>query len=188
MNQKVIIFSAPSGSGKSTVVSHLVSMFPQLEFSVSATSRRPRGTEKNGKEYYFISPEEFRRLIGMDAFIEYEEVYSGSFYGTLRSEIDRIWGKGHTILFDIDVRGGVNLKHIFGDKALAVFVKAPSLRELRRRLENRATDSQADIEKRLSKAEEESAYEKYFDITLVNDRLEDTLREAEKIVGDFLGK
>lgn len=186
---KVIIFSAPSGAGKSTVVNHLLRLYPELEFSVSATSRAPRGEEKHGKEYYFFSEEEFRRLISEDAFVEYEEVYAGSFYGTLRSEVERIWAKGHTIIFDIDVKGGVNLKKIFGDQALSIFIQAPSVEELRRRLIGRGTDTMEAIERRVAKAEAEMEYASgKFDCTLVNDVLETALTEAEKVVGDFLKK
>lgn len=188
MNKKVIIFSAPSGAGKSTVVSHLLNTFPFLEFSISATSRAPRGSEKNGVEYYFFSEQQFRDLIARDAFVEYEEVYPGSFYGTLRSEVERIWAKGHIILFDIDVKGGVNLKRIFGNDALSVFVKPPSVEELRRRLIGRGTDSPEAIERRVAKAEEELKYESRFDRILENDRLERTLAEAEEIVNTFAGQ
>ncbi len=187
-SNKVIIFSAPSGAGKSTIVHHLLGKFPFLEFSISATSRQPRGAEQDGTDYYFLTPERFKELISEDAFIEYEEVYSGSFYGTLRSEIERIWEKGHVILFDIDVKGGVNLKRIFGDNALSVFVSPPSVEVLRERLIGRGTDSPEAIEKRIGKAEEELTYEKDFDIVLVNDRLEDTLDEAENIIRNFTGK
>lgn len=183
---KVIIFSAPSGSGKSTVVNHLLKKYPFLEFSISATSRAPRGQEQNGKEYFFFSPEEFERLISEDAFVEYEEVYKGSYYGTLKSEIERIWAKGHTILFDIDVKGGVNIKRIFGDAALAVFVKAPSVEELRSRLVGRGTDTPEAIEKRVAKAEEELTYEKYFDVVLVNDDLSTSLAQAEGLIDSFV--
>ena len=188
MNKKVIIFSAPSGAGKSTVVGHLLKTFPFLEFSISATSRPPRGSEKDGIEYYFFSEQQFRDLISQNAFVEYEEVYPGSFYGTLRSEIERIWAKGHVILFDIDVKGGVNLKRIFGDNALSVFVRPPSIEELRRRLIGRGTDSPEAIERRVAKAEEELGYESMFDRILENDILEETLAEAEKIVRTFIGK
>ena len=188
MNKKVIIFSAPSGAGKSTVVGHLLKTFPFLEFSISATSRPPRGSEKDGVEYYFFSVQQFRDLISKDAFVEYEEVYPGSFYGTLRSEVERIWAKGHVILFDIDVKGGVNLKRIFGDNALSVFVRPPSVEELRRRLIGRGTDSPEAIDRRVAKAEEELWYESMFDRILENDRLEDTLAEAENIVRTFVGK
>lgn len=186
MNQKVIIFSAPSGAGKSTVVGHLLKRFPFLEFSISATSRPPRGTEKNGVEYYFFSESEFRDLIARNAFVEYEEVYPGSFYGTLRSEVERIWAKGHVILFDIDVKGGVNLKRIFGDTALSVFVRPPSVEELRRRLQGRGTDSPEAIEKRVAKAAAELRYEPQFDRVLENDVLERTLSEAEEMVLEFV--
>lgn len=188
MNKKVIIFSAPSGAGKSTVVGHLLKTFPFLEFSISATSRSPRGSEKDGVEYYFFSEQQFRDLIARDAFVEYEEVYPGSFYGTLRSEVERIWAKGHVILFDIDVKGGVNLKRIFGDNALSVFVRPPSVEELRRRLVGRGTDSPEAIEKRVAKAHEELEYESRFDRVLENDRLEKTLAEAEEIVKTFTGQ
>ena len=188
MNQKVIIFSAPSGAGKSTVVGHLLKVFPFLEFSISATSRPPRGKEKDGVEYYFFSETQFRELISKDAFVEYEEVYPGSFYGTLRSEVERIWAKGHVILFDIDVKGGVNLKRIFGDHALSVFVKPPSVEELRRRLEGRGTDSAEAIDRRVAKAEEELLYETRFDRVLENDVLEHTLAEAERIVSQFVSQ
>lgn len=183
---KVIIFSAPSGSGKSTVVNHLLKKYPFLEFSISATSRQPRGEEQHGKEYFFFSTEEFERLIREEAFIEFEEVYKGSYYGTLKSEIERIWAKGHTILFDIDVKGGVNLKRIFGDAALAVFVKAPSVEELRNRLVGRGTDTPEAIEKRVAKAEEELTYEQYFDVVLVNDHLDKSLAEAENLIDKFV--
>lgn len=185
-NNKVIIFSAPSGSGKSTIVNHLLSKYPFLEFSISATSRAPRGEEKHGKEYFFFSTEEFEKLISQDAFVEYEEVYKGSYYGTLKSEIERIWAKGHTILFDIDVKGGVNLKRIFGDAAMAVFVKPPCVEELRKRLIGRGTDTPEAIEKRVAKAAEELTYEKYFDVILVNDRLEESLAEAEGLIDSFV--
>ena len=188
MNKKVIIFSAPSGAGKSTVVGHLLKTFPFLEFSISATSRSPRGSEKDGVEYYFFSEQQFRDLIARDAFVEYEEVYPGSFYGTLRSEVERIWAKGHVILFDIDVKGGVHLKRIFGDNALSVFVRPPSVEELRRRLVGRGTDSPEAIEKRVAKAREELEYESRFDRVLENDRLEKTLAEAEEIVKTFTGQ
>ena len=185
-NNKVIIFSAPSGSGKSTIVNHLLSKYPFLEFSISATSRAPRGEEKHGKEYFFFSTEEFEKLISQDAFVEYEEVYKGSYYGTLKSEIERIWAKGHTIRFDIDVKGGVNLKKIFGDAAMAVFVKPPCVEELRKRLIGRGTDTPEAIEKRVAKAAEELTYEKYFDVILVNDRLEESLAEAEGLIDSFV--
>lgn len=188
MKQKVIIFSAPSGSGKSTIVKYLLSKYPFLEFSVSATSRAPRGSEKDGVDYYFFTPERFRELVAQDAFVEYEEVYPGSFYGTLKSEVERIWKKGHTIVFDIDVKGGVNLKRIFGDKALSVFIKPPSIQELERRLIGRGTDSAEAIAKRVGKAAEELTYEDRFDRVLINDNLEVAFKEASDIVEDFIGR
>ena len=187
MNKKVIIFSAPSGAGKSTVVGHLLKKYQFLEFSISATSRAPRGSEQDGVEYYFFSEQQFRDLIAKDAFVEYEEVYPGSFYGTLRSEVERIWAKGHVILFDIDVKGGVNLKRIFGDSAMSVFVKPPSIEELRRRLEGRGTDTPEAIERRVAKAAEELSYESRFDKVLENDCLERTLSEADRLVERFTG-
>lgn len=188
MKNKVIIFSAPSGSGKSTIVSHLLKEFPELEFSISATSRAPRGNEKHGKEYYFFTKEEFLEKIKENAFVEYEEVYNGSYYGTLKSEVERIWASGRIIIFDIDVKGGVNLKRLFGDNALAVFIKAPSIESLRQRLESRATDTPEAIERRVAKASEELTYEKFFDVTIVNEKLDNALKEAEHIVSGFIEK
>lgn len=187
MSNKVLIFSAPSGSGKSTIVNHILGIYKDsMEFSISATSRTPRGTEVNGKEYYFVSPEEFRRLIAEDSFVEYEEVYEDHFYGTLKSEVERIWAAGHVIIFDVDVKGGVNLKRYFGDKALSVFVQAPSVEVLRERLVKRGTDSPEAIEERVSKAAEEMTYAPKFDYTLVNDDLNTAFTESEKVVEDFL--
>lgn len=186
MSNKVIIFSAPSGSGKSTIVSHILKLHPEMEFSVSATSRAPRGQERNGIEYHFFTADEFRKLIAGDKFVEYEEVYAGSFYGTLKSEVQRIWDKGHVIIFDVDVKGGVNLKKYFGDKALSVFIQAPSVEELRKRLVARGTDSAEAIAKRVAKASEEMTYADKFDYILVNDDLQKAYAEAEKVVDDFL--
>lgn len=186
-NGKVLIFSAPSGSGKSTIVNHILKLHPEVEFSVSAASRAPRGTEVNGKEYWFMSADEFRKKIAEGAFVEYEEVYPGSFYGTLKSEVERIWNKGNVIIFDVDVKGGVNLKKYFGDAALSVFIKAPSVEVLRQRLTGRATDSPEAIERRVAKAEEEMLYADKFDYVLVNDDLGKAYTESEKLVGDFLG-
>lgn len=186
MSNKVIIFSAPSGSGKSTIVSHILKFHPEMEFSVSATSRAPRGQERNGIEYHFFTADEFRKMIAEDKFVEYEEVYAGSFYGTLKSEVQRIWDKGHVIIFDVDVKGGVNLKKYFGDKALSVFIQAPSVEELRKRLVARGTDSAEAIAKRVAKASEEMTYADKFDYILVNDDLQKAYAEAEKVVDDFL--
>jgi len=189
MNNKVIIFSAPSGAGKSTVVNHLLGLHPELEFSISATSRAPRGQEQHGVEYYFFSAEEFRSMIAEDKFVEYEEVYAGSFYGTLRSEVERIWAKGHVIIFDIDVQGGVNLKRIFGDQAFSVFIQAPSVEILRERLIKRNTDTPEAIEKRVAKAASEMEFAAgKFDYTLINDDLQTALAEAESVVGRFLAE
>ncbi|MBO8466432.1 MAG: guanylate kinase [Bacteroidetes bacterium] len=189
MDGKVVIFSAPSGAGKSTIVNHLLKKFPELEFSISATSRAPRGNEQDGREYYFFSAERFRQLIAEDKFVEHEEVYPGSFYGTLKSEVERIWAKGHVIVFDIDVKGGVNVKRIFGDKAFSVFIQAPSVDVLRQRLIGRGTDSAEAIEKRVAKAASEMEFAAgKFDYVLVNDDLETALAEAEKIIGKFIEK
>ena len=189
MSNKVIIFSAPSGSGKSTVVNHLLSLHPEFEFSVSATSRAPRGAERDGVEYYFLTPRQFKYRIRKDAFVEYEEVYHDKFYGTLKSEVERIWAKGHVIVFDVDVQGGVNLKKYFGDQALSVLIKAPSVDVLRERLVSRGTDSAEAIAERVAKAESELAFaEGKFDYDLVNDVLAHTFVEAERVVDDFLAK
>ncbi len=183
---KVIIFSAPSGSGKSTIVNYLLSLNLGLEFSISATSRAPRGSEKDGVEYYFLSTEEFERRIAADEFVEHEEVYKGCYYGTLRSEVERIWGKGHTIVFDVDVKGGLNLKKIFGSQALTVFIQPPSIEELRRRLVGRGTDSPEKIEQRIAKAGEELTYASQFDTIVVNDDLATAQAEAEQKVRAFI--
>ncbi len=188
-SRKVIIFSAPSGAGKSTIVNHILGLHPELEFSISATSRAPRGTEQDGREYYFFSAEEFRKMIAEDRFIEHEEVYPGSFYGTLKSEVERIWAKGHVIVFDIDVKGGVNMKRIFGDSAFSIFIQAPSVEVLRQRLEGRGTDTPEAIERRVAKASEETEFANgKFDYVLVNDDIEKAFKEAEKIVDDFLAR
>lgn len=186
-NGKIIIFSAPSGSGKSTLIGHLLKRFPQLEFSISATSRAPRGSEVNGKEYYFLTNEEFKNKVTAGEFVEWEEVYAGTCYGTLRSELKRIWDKGHVIVFDVDVKGGVNLKKIFGDDALSIFIMPPSVEELRRRLEKRGTDTPETIAKRVAKAEEEITYAPLFDKIVVNDSLETAIADATRITESFIG-
>lgn len=183
---KLIIFSAPSGSGKTTIVHRLMQDVDGLEFSVSATSRAPRGAEQHGKDYYFLSLEEFDRLVAEDSFVEWEEVYAGTKYGTLRSELERIWAKGNTILFDVDVKGGVRLKEIFGNDALSVFIMPPSVEELQRRLEGRATDSPEKIAQRVAKAEEELAYAPQFDVTIVNDNLDTAVANVRSVVEDFV--
>lgn len=185
---KLIIFSAPSGSGKTTIVHRLMSLVEGLEFSVSATSRAPRGAEQDGKDYYFLSGEEFDKKIAEEAFVEWEEVYAGTKYGTLRSEMDRIWSKGNTILFDVDVKGGVRLKHIFGEQALSIFIMPPSIEELRRRLVGRATDSADKIEQRIAKADEELGYAEQFDKVVVNDNLDEAVEQVRKIVADFIAQ
>lgn len=182
----IIIFSAPSGSGKSTIVNYLLQRHPELEFSVSATSRAPRGTEQHGEAYYFLTTEEFKKKIDENAFVEYEEVYSGCYYGTLKSEIERISAKGHHVVFDVDVVGGCNLKRIFGEEALSIFIAPPSVEVLRQRLKGRGTDSDEMIEKRVDKAEYEMTFAPKFDKIIVNDRLEDALQEAETAILQFI--
>ncbi len=185
---KLIIFSAPSGSGKTTIVRRIMQTIPGLEFSISATSRAPRGTEQHGHDYYFLSAEEFDKAIAEEQFVEWEEVYAGTKYGTLKSEMERIWAEGHTILFDVDVKGGVRLKSIFGEQALSVFVMPPSIEELRNRLVGRATDSPEKIEQRVAKAAEELEYAPQFDKTVVNDDLEKAVAEVEQIVTAFVAE
>ena len=185
---KVLIFSAPSGSGKSTIVNHILGLHPEVEFSVSATSRAPRGEEKDGVEYFFYSADIFRLLVRDDKFVEYEEVYPDRFYGTLKAEVNRIWARGHVIIFDVDVKGGVNLKKYFGDQALSVFIQAPSVEVLRERLVKRGTDSAEDIEKRVAKAAEEMTYAPQFDKVLINDDLATALAEADAMVDTFLAE
>lgn len=183
---KLVIFSAPSGSGKTTIVRELLKKFPQFEFSVSATSRAPRGTERNGVDYYFLSDEEFRQAIREDRFVEWEEVYSGTCYGTLRSEMERIWSKGNVIVFDVDAIGGLNLKRIFGEQACAIFVMPPSIETLRERLEKRGTDAPDVICKRVAKAEFELSKASEFDHVVVNDILDQAVKQTAEIVSDFL--
>ena len=187
---KLLIFSAPSGSGKSTIVNFLMQEHPELNmhFSISCTTRAPRGTEKNGVEYFFLTPEEFKAKIAEDAFVEYEEVYTDRFYGTLKSQVENQINNGENVVFDVDVKGGCNLKKIFGSEALSVFVQPPSVEELRRRLVGRATDAPEVIEQRLAKAEEELTYAPKFDVIIVNDDLETAKAEALNTIGDFLGK
>ncbi len=186
MKEKLFIFSAPSGAGKSTIVQHLMKQGLGLEFSISATSREPREGEVDGKEYHFISPEKFRKMIKEDAFIEWEEVYPDQFYGTLYSEVENIWKRGKHAIFDIDVVGGQNLKKEFGERACAIFIQAPSREVLEQRLRARATDDEASLQLRLGKAMFEMEHATRFDHILINDSLEKALAEAEKIVTDFL--
>ena len=187
---KLLIFSAPSGSGKSTIVNFLMQEHPELNmhFSISCTTRAPRGTEKNGVEYFFLTPEEFKAKIAEDAFVEYEEVYTDRFYGTLKSQVENQINNGENVVFDVDVKGGCNLKKIFGSEALSVFVQPPSVEELRRRLVGRATDAPEVIEQRLAKAEEELTYAPKFDVIIVNDDLATAKADALKTIGEFLNK
>ncbi len=184
---KLIVFSAPSGSGKTTIVRHLLAQEDfNLEFSISATSRAPRGDEQDGIDYYFISLQEFRDHIEQEDFLEWEEVYADNFYGTLKSEVERIWAKGKHVIFDIDVVGGLRIKKQFPDRTLAVFVQPPSMEELEARLRNRKTETEEKINMRISKASKEMATAPEFDHILVNDQLEDALQEADQLIGDFL--
>jgi guanylate kinase len=185
---KLIIFSAPSGAGKTTIVHHLLKKVPGLEFSISATTRKARGEEINGKDYYFISKEEFLHRIAKKHFVEFEEVYSGTFYGTLRTEIERIWQLGKTVIFDIDVEGGLHLKRKYEEQALAIFVQPPSLEVLKERLAGRGTDSKEKLAERFIKAEKELNYAPQFDIILKNYDLQTACKEAEDLVVNFLSK
>lgn len=186
MAGKLIIFSAPSGSGKSTIINYLLTQNLRLRFSISATSRAPRGTEKNGVEYYFLSPEEFRARIAACDFLEYEEVYKDKFYGTLKSEVERILAEGDNVIFDVDVVGGCNIKKYYGDRALSMFIQPPSIEELRRRLEGRATDAPEVIESRIAKAAYELSFAPQFDVVVVNDDLDKAKAEALRIIQNFI--
>jgi guanylate kinase len=186
MRGKAIIFSAPSGAGKTTIVKHLLELDVGLEFSISACSRPPRENEVHGRDYYFMSKRAFREHITQGDFLEWEEVYKGNYYGTLKSELDRIWKKNRHVVFDVDVIGGLNLKQYFGPYALAVFVQPPSLEELETRLRNRSTDSDKRIRDRMAKAASEMEFASHFDVILVNDSLAETFKEGEKIVREFL--
>ncbi len=186
MSGKALIFCAPSGSGKTTIVKHLLQTNPDLGFSISASTRDKRGRiEQHGKDYYFLSPDEFKNNIDNNNFIEWEEVYAGNFYGTLKSEIQRIWDEGKNVIFDVDVKGGVNLKKYFGDKALAVFVKVPSLEILKERLRDRDTESEESLSRRLFKANFEMSFQDQFDEVLVNEELEKSLAEAQELYEAF---
>ncbi|WDF55990.1 guanylate kinase [Mucilaginibacter sp. KACC 22063] len=183
---KLVIFSAPSGAGKTTIVHHLLGKMPELEFSISATTREARGDEVNGKDYYFISKEEFLHRIAKKQFVEFEEVYTGTFYGTLREEIERIWATGKTVIFDIDVEGGLHLKRKYQDQALAIFVQPPSLEVLKERLTGRGTDSPQKLSERFEKAEKELNYAPKFDVILKNYDLDVACAEAESLVRNFI--
>ena len=186
MSGKLLIFSAPSGAGKTTVVKHLLTKNFKLEFSISATNRPMRPNEIDGKDYHFLSNDEFQSRISKDDFLEWEEVYKGCFYGTLKSEVDRITEKGNNVIFDVDVVGGLNIKKFYEDKALAVFIQPPSVEELENRLRGRSTESEEVISNRVDKFIYELSYAKRFDTIIVNDKLEDALNEAEEILAKFL--
>lgn len=187
MQGKLIIFSAPSGSGKSTIINKLMSEYGlRGRFSISATSRKPRGSEQDGVEYYFLTEVDFRGRISEGDFLEYEEVYPGCFYGTLRSEVDRTLARGENVILDIDVQGGLNVKKIYGDRALTLFIQPPSIERLRERLERRGTDAPEVIERRLAKAETELSFAPKYDAVVVNDDLEEACRDAARVIEDFL--
>lgn len=186
MKEKVIIFSAPSGSGKTTLVKHCLDHFPQLAFSVSCTTRAPRGSEVHGLDYHFISPDDFRQKIADNNFVEFEEVYTDKYYGTLKSEVERIWAEGKTVIFDVDVQGGISLKKYFGDKALSVFIMPPSVADLELRLIARGSDDMETIKTRVEKATEEISYKNNFDEIIVNDQLEMAKLKIEELLTKFL--
>jgi guanylate kinase len=186
MPGKAIIFSAPSGSGKTTIVKHLLNTNPDLGFSISASTRDKRGrTEEHGKDYYFLSPVEFKQKIDNDEFVEWEEVYEGNFYGTLKSEVQRIWDSGKNVIFDVDVKGGMALKKYFRDKGLSIFVKVPSLDVLKERLHDRGTETPESLSRRLFKAQFETTFQDHFDYVLVNEELNHSLAEAQRLYDDF---
>lgn len=183
---KAILFSAPSGCGKTTIIKELLRHFDCFEFSISATSRKPREGETHGKDYYYMSPEEFKQHVENGDFLEWEEVYEGTCYGTLKSEAERIWSNGHVIVFDVDVNGGKNLKQYFGDQALSIFVMPPSVAVLEQRLRNRGTESEESISKRLGRSAKELEESPNFDVTIVNDDLSTAVEETRRVVDDFL--
>lgn len=185
---KVVIFSAPSGSGKTTLVKHCLETFPELQFSVSCTTRSPRGAEQNGVDYHFISPDEFRAKITEDAFVEFEEVYTDKYYGTLKSEVERIWNAGKTVIFDVDVVGGINLKKYFRENALSIFIMPPSIEELERRLISRGTDDEETIKTRVAKAAYEMTFQTEFDEILVNDDLHTAQQQVQQLIVSFIKK
>ena len=187
---KLLIVSAPSGSGKSTIVNWLMQEHPELQlyFSVSCTSRQPRGTEQDGVEYFFLTPEEFKQKIDAGEFLEYEEVYENRFYGTLKAQVEHQRKKGQNVVFDVDVKGGVNIKKFYGEEALSLFIQPPSVDELRRRLEGRGTDTPEAIEQRLAKAAYELTFAPQFDRVIVNDNLEAAKQETLRMVSEFLDK
>jgi len=186
MEGKLFIFSAPSGSGKTTIVRNLLAKYSNLEFSISACSRAMRSGEVHGHDYYFLTPEDFQKKIENNEFVEWEEVYPGSYYGTLKSELERIWAKGNHVVFDVDVKGGINLKKQFGSRALAIFIMPPSVEALSLRLELRGTETPESLSKRVGKAMEEMSYAKDFDAIIINDNLEMAISEAEQLVLEFI--
>ncbi|MFP3598017.1 guanylate kinase [Chryseobacterium sp. SIMBA_029] len=184
--EKVIIFSAPSGSGKTTLVKHSLEQFSELKFSISCTTRQPRGSEIHSVDYHFLSPDEFRQKIAEDAFVEFEEVYTDKYYGTLKSEVEKIWNLGKVVIFDVDVKGGISLKKYFGEKALSIFIEPPSIEELERRLISRNTDDAETIKTRVEKAEEEISYAGEFDKIVINNDLDDAKKEIESLIKNFI--
>ena len=187
MNQgKLILFCGPSGSGKTTIVHHLLNKYPQLKFSVSATTRSKRANETDGKDYHFLTVEEFRQKISNDEFVEWEQVYTDLYYGTLKSEVDKIWKEDKVVAFDVDVEGGLNIKKIYGNNLLAVFVKPPSIEELHKRIKGRGTETEESFNKRIAKAEHELTYSEKFDHVIVNDNLEQAQNEAERLTEKFI--
>lgn len=185
-HRKAILFSAPSGSGKTTIIREILKRFDCFEFSISATSRSPREGERDGIDYYFLSPETFAERVKNDQFLEWEEVYAGTCYGTLKSEIDRIWDNGHVIIFDVDVNGGMNLKKYFGPDALALFVMPPSVEVLEQRLRGRGTESEENISKRLARSAAELKMSDQFDVTIVNDILSDAVDKTQQVINNYL--
>lgn len=188
MNGKVIIVSAPSGAGKTSIVKHVLKSLPQLRFSTSATTRAMREGEINGKDYHFLTVDDFKRGIRRNEFLEWEEVYANQFYGTLKSEIQRIWDEGKTVIFDVDVKGGLNIKKYFGDNALAIFVEPPTVQELENRLRKRGTETEESLRKRVAKAEYELSFAPQFDKIILNDNLDDAREKMLQAIREFLDK
>ena len=186
MKGKVIIVSAPSGAGKTSIVRHLLEQVPDLKFSISATTRPKRDYEIDGKDYYFLTPEQFKERLANDEFLEWQEVYADQFYGSLKSEVERIWSNGQAVIFDVDVLGGLNIKKFYGDEALSVFIEPPTMEELENRLKNRGTENDASLKKRLSKAEYELSFARQFDRIVLNDDLKTAQQEMIDLVRDFL--